>query len=72
MARPRSKIVKPKRARGGQPGNTNRLKHGFYSRHERLGRAKARALLASARLMLAGGVFRLLAPAAAPGEEDGG
>ena len=24
---------KPKRKRGAQPGNTNALKHGFYSRH---------------------------------------
>ena len=30
MARPRKTFIRPKRKRGGQPGNTNRLVHGRY------------------------------------------
>lgn len=60
MGRPRSKIVKPKRSRGGQPGNTNRLIHGFYSRAERLSLAEARALIARSRLAAAGGLSLIL------------
>jgi hypothetical protein len=37
MARPRTKPEGPKRRRGGQPGNTNRLVHGRYT-HESLAR----------------------------------
>ena len=53
VGRPKSKIAKPKRARGGQPGNRNRLKHGFYSRAERSGRIHARQLEADVAMVLA-------------------
>lgn len=53
MARPKSKIVKPKRARGGQPGNTNRRKHGFYARTEIEGRAEARRLFNTGMYLVA-------------------
>lgn len=44
------------RARGGQPGNANARRHGFYAAARRLERGRARALLAGVRLALGKGV----------------
>ncbi|BCW87646.1 hypothetical protein sos41_07760 [Alphaproteobacteria bacterium SO-S41] len=53
MARPKSPFQRPKRRRGGQPGNTNRLRHGFYTRATRQENLAARLLLGEVELTLA-------------------
>jgi len=42
----------PRRSRGGQPGNANRLLHGRYSRRFLLRRQQVRTLLRGARAVI--------------------